>query len=192
MACYLYPKGSSPDLWTLTQDSGVLSQYLPASASGWPWAADRVLRARSGRSRSPSAITTLHTRTSSVWLSLCALPLHEARELSARSAGIKSFLISGKRAGETRERRQQPQAAFQRICAEEIRVASSLSALLTWTCRHARLQAGQLGWMDDSKHWRTGIALARNALRAGLVPRKFCKSFQILFHIESLDTCIKH
>jgi hypothetical protein len=28
--------------------------------------------------------------------------------------------------------------------------------------------------------------------RAGLVPRKFCKIFQILRHIESLDTCMKH
>jgi hypothetical protein len=32
----------------------------------------------------------------------------------------------------------------------------------------------------------------RLKLRPCLVPRKFCKIFQISRHIESLDTCMKH
>jgi hypothetical protein len=41
-----------------------------------------------------------------------------------------------------------------------------------------------LSWMEQGE--KLGIQ------RAGLVPRKFCKIFQILRHIESLDTCMKH
>jgi hypothetical protein len=44
-------------------------------------------------------------------------------------------------------------------------------------------------------HVKVGILCPRvinRLLRPCLVPRKFCKIFQILRHIESLDTCMEY
>ena len=82
--------------------------------------------------------------------------------------------------------------------------------LVEWTCWPAAAETREL--MSDETYlplpgcltaaeirmhsWRMGVAafaicFAR-LLRPSLVPKKFCKIFQILRHIKSLDTCMKY